>query len=75
MCHVRLFKGFVVALEDTGIHAIKIISGDGQDSSWIGEFNGVCVTSRPTQDEVNALEFCFDISASPKAFMTSPSSL
>ena len=47
MCHVRLFKGFVVALEDTGIHAIKIISGDGQDSSWIGEFNGVCVT-RPS---------------------------
>lgn len=60
MHQVKSFKGFVVALGGTGIHAIKIISDDGQDSSWIGKFNGVCITSRPTQDEVNALEFRFD---------------
>lgn len=61
-CQVRSFRGFEVAFGETGIQGLRVVFYDGPVSSWIGQYNGACVTSRSTQDNVDALEAGFDVS-------------
>ena len=56
------FNGFVVAVDQKGIHALRVIAGE-DISSWIGDPKYTSVTRRLVlQDPVKGLESCFDVS-------------
>lgn len=61
---VKSFKGFEVAMNDKGIHALRIIfDADEPATLWIGNSSAASITNRLIlKENVAALEACFTVS-------------
>ena len=56
--------GFEVAVSETGIHALRIITKNNSTSLWIGETQSASITDRLILNQkVDALEVGFDVSS------------
>lgn len=62
-CRIGPFQGFVLAVGPRGIHALRVVHGEMQQSEWVGNPEEVPITERlVTTQAVHGLRIIFDVS-------------